>query len=105
MKINPGDLQSKLYIYQTRHLQEKQPETASIDNPKAPTSLEDYVAFSERGRAIADAQRAVASIPDVREPLVAQIQTDLQQGTYIVDSQKAAEGMLRESMLNLAAMA
>jgi flagellar biosynthesis anti-sigma factor FlgM len=105
MKIDSGDLQSKLHIYQTRHVQAKQPEAASAEKTKSPTSLEDYVAFSERGRAIADAQRAIASVPDVREPLVAQIQTDLQQGTYVVDSQRAAEGILRESMLNQAAMA
>jgi anti-sigma28 factor (negative regulator of flagellin synthesis) len=53
---------------------------------------------------IADAQRAVAFVPDVRESLVSRIQNDMQNGTYVVDNQKAAEGLLRESMVNQAAL-
>ena len=65
---------------------------------------QDRVALSGRGRSIADAQRAMASVPDVRESLVFQIRNDLQNATYAVDIQKAAEGLLRESMVNQAAL-
>jgi flagellar biosynthesis anti-sigma factor FlgM len=65
---------------------------------------QDRVALSARGQSIADAQRAAASVPDIRESLVSRIQTDMQNGTYVVDNQKAAEGLLRESMVNQAAL-
>lgn len=104
MKINSSDLQSKLIIYQIDRVQGKHLETSSAEKPQTPTSHQDRVALSERWRSIADAQRAVASVPDIRVSLVSQIQTDLQNETYIVDSQKTAEGILRESMVNQAAM-
>lgn len=104
MNINGSDLQSKLIVYQTAQVQGKNLETANSEKPKAHTSLQDRVALSERWRSIADAQRAMASVPDVRGSLVSEIQNDLQNGTYIVDNQKAAEGILRESMVNQAAM-
>lgn len=104
MKINGSELPSTLNIYQTARVQGPILETANLKKPEGPTPQQDRVALTERGRAIADAQWAMASIPDVREPLVSQIRTDLQYGVYGIDNQKAAEGILRESMLNQAAM-
>jgi negative regulator of flagellin synthesis FlgM len=105
MKITGSELQSKLNVYQTAQVQGKQPEAARSEKSATATSQQDRVALSERGRSVADAQRAIASVPDVRESLVSRIRTDLQNGTYVFDNQKAAEGILRESMVNLAAMA
>lgn len=105
MNINSSDLQSKLNIYQIARVQGKNLEAASSERPEAPTPQQDRVALSQRWRSIADAQQAMASIPDVRGSLVFQIQTDLQNGTYVVDNQKTAEGILKESMINQAAMA
>jgi len=104
MKINHSDLQSKLNVYQTAQMQRGK--TKAADPQRAATAVpqQDRVALSQRGQLIADAQRAIASVPDVRASLVSQIQNDLQGGNYVVDSQKAAEGILRESMVNQAAM-
>jgi negative regulator of flagellin synthesis FlgM len=104
MKINGSDLQSKLNVYQSAQVQGKQPEAAKSAKPEAVTPQQDRVALSERGRSVADAQRAIASVPDVRESLVSRIRTEMQNGTYVFDNQKAAEGILRESMVNQAAM-
>ena len=104
MKIYGSDLQSKLNVYQTAQVRGKQLEAAATASSESANPQQDRVAFSGRGRAIADAQQAMASIPDIRETLVSQIQTDLQNGTYVVDNQKAAEGILRESMVNQAAL-
>jgi hypothetical protein len=52
----------------------------SPKTPEASTPQQDRVALSNRGQSIADAQRAMASVPDVRESLVSQIQNDLQNG-------------------------
>lgn len=105
MEIKGSDIQSKLNVYQNAQVQGKKVSTAGSEKPEALTPQQDRVALSDRGRLIADAQRAIASVPDVRESLVSRIQTDLQKGTYVVDNQKAAEGILRESMINQAAMA
>ena len=104
MKINGSDLQTKLNVYQIAQVQGKKAGTANSMKPKTPTPQQDRVVLSERGRTIADAWQAMDFVPDIRESLVSQIQTDLQNGAYHIDNQKAAEGILRESMVNQAAM-
>jgi flagellar biosynthesis anti-sigma factor FlgM len=104
MEIKGSDIQSKLNVYQSAQMQRKSLDTTKSEKPEAPTPQQDRVALSNRGQSIADAQRAMASVPDVRESLVSQLQNDLQNGTYVIDNQKAAEGILRESMVNQAAM-
>lgn len=104
MEIKGTHIQSKLSVYQSAQVQGKNKDTVKSGKPEVSTAQQDRVALSGRGRSIADAQRAMADVPDVREPLVFQIQTDLQNGTYVFDNQKAAEGILRESMINQAAL-
>ena len=79
-------------------------DTTTSSTPEASTPQQDRVALSNRGRSMADARLAMASVPDVRESLVSRIKNDLQNGTYVIDNQKTAEGILRESMVNHAAM-
>ena len=104
MEIKGSDIQSKLNVYQSAQTQRKSLDTTKSEKPEASTPQQDRVALSNRGQTIADAQRAMASVPDVRESLVSQLRNDLQNGTYVIDNQKAAEGILRESMVNQAAM-
>jgi len=105
MEIKGSDVQSKLNVYQIANMQRKSLDATTSGKSGAPVSQQDRVAFSNRGQSIADAQRAMASVPDVRESLVSRIRNDLQNGTYVFDNQKTAEGILRESMVNQAAMA
>ena len=104
MEIKGSHIQSKLAVYQSLQVQGKGKDAVSSKKPEAFTPQQDRVALSGRGRSIADAQRAMAAVPDVRESLVSQIRNDLQNGTYVVDKQKTAEGILRESMVNQAAL-
>jgi len=106
MKIDGSgsELQSKLSVYKTTHLQGHGQDEAKSEQRETPTVQEDRVDFSARGRLMAEAQKAIASVPDVRELLVSQIKTDVENGTYRVDSQKTASGMLREALTNQAAM-
>jgi flagellar biosynthesis anti-sigma factor FlgM len=104
MEIKGSHIQSKLNAYQSAQVQGKNKDRVKSEKTEASTPQQDRVALSGRGRSIADAQRAMAFVPDVRESLVSQIQNDLQTGTYVVDNQKAAEGILRESMINQAAL-
>jgi len=104
MKINGSDLQSALNVYQANQTQAKQPPVARGQSTEASTPQQDRLALSRQGQMIADAQRTLASIPDVRESLVAKIRNDVENGTYTIDHQKAAEGILKEAMVNQAAM-
>ncbi|WP_419660592.1 FlgM: predicted flagellar biosynthesis anti-sigma factor [Desulfosarcina variabilis str. Montpellier] len=104
MKINGTDLQSQLSVYKTAQLQGNKIETAKTTTANAAGAQQDRVALSEQGRMIADAQRAVAFIPDVRESLVSEVRNDLESGSYVFDNQRSAEGILKESMVNEAAM-
>lgn len=106
MKIDGTDLQSVLNVYRSNQAQAKQ--TQAEDRSQASTETvvqQDRLDLSQRGQAIADAQRAIAAVPDVRESLVEEIRNEVENGTYNVDQQKVAEGILRESMVNQAAMA
>lgn len=104
MEIKGSDIQSTLNVYQISKMQRKSVDATASAKPAASAPQQDRVALSNRGQSIADAQRAVASVPDVRESLVSRIQNDLQNGTHVIDNQKTAEGILRESMVNQAAM-
>jgi flagellar biosynthesis anti-sigma factor FlgM len=105
MKINGTDLQSALNVYQSTQARAKQPQTDRSQAPRETAVQQDRLDLSQQGRAIADAQRAITAIPDVRESLVEEIRNEVENGTYTVDHQMAAEGILRESMVNQAAMA
>ena len=104
MEIKGSDIQPKLNVYQISKMQRKSMDTIGSAKPTTANPQQDRVALSNRGQSIADAQRAMAFVPDVRESLVSRIQNDLQNGTHPIDNQKTAEGILRESMVNLAAM-
>lgn len=101
MKINGTHLPPKLSVYQTAQVQ-GQSATTSKYGASAPQ--QDRVALSDKGRLIADAQMAARELPDIRETFVAQIQGELDSGTYVFDNLKTAEGILRESMVNQAAL-
>lgn len=105
MEIKGSHIQSNLNVYQSAQVLRINKDTARPEKPDASTLFQDRVALSGRGQSIADAQRAMAAVPDVREALVSQIRNDLLDGAYVVDNQRAAEGILRESMVNQAALA
>jgi flagellar biosynthesis anti-sigma factor FlgM len=105
MEIKGSHIQPKLSVYNGAHALGKNEDTLKSQKPDASTPQLDRVALSGRGRSIADAQRAMAAVPDVRVALVSQIRNNLLDGTYVFDNQRAAEGILRESMVNQAALA
>ena len=104
MKVNGTDLQSALNVYQTNQSQTKQQQPNRPQSTEEPAHQQDRLALSQQRQMIADAQRAIESVPDVRESLVAEIRSDVENGTYTVDHQKAAEGILKEAMVNQAAL-
>jgi negative regulator of flagellin synthesis FlgM len=55
------------------------------------------VTISNRSRELHHALRAAAAAPDVREDVVADIQARLRAGTYRIDPERIARGMLDTS--------
>lgn len=104
MKINGTGLQSQLSVYKTAQVQGNKIEAGKIANAKPTGAQQDRVALSDQGRMLADAQRAVAFIPDTRESLVTEVRNHLGNGSYVFDNQRSAEGILKESMVNEAAL-
>lgn len=104
MKINGTDLRSRLSVYKAEQAQGTNLEAVKTGKRGVSAAQQDRVALSEQGRLIADAQRAVAFIPDVRASLVSEVKNEVDNGTYVFDNQRSAEGILRESMVNQAAL-
>ncbi|MBI9082917.1 MAG: flagellar biosynthesis anti-sigma factor FlgM [Desulfobacterales bacterium] len=60
----------------------------------------DTVNLSREAKEVQEAQKAAKAVPDVRENKVAEIQQQIQAGTYKVNGDKVAFNMLRESLIN-----
>ena len=104
MKIDGSDLRSQLSVYRTAQSQGNGIEKSKNDASGNSGTLQDRVAFSDQGRLVLEAQRAIVFIPDVRETLVSEVRNDLENGNYVFDNQRSAEGILKESMVNEAAL-
>jgi len=61
---------------------------------------EDTVALSPEAKQVQEAKRLLDSLPDIREDKVAEIRGRIENGTYNIDSEKIAFGIIKESILN-----
>jgi len=60
----------------------------------------DKVNLSNNSRVIQQAVQALKRMPEVRQDLVDEVRAAVEDGTYRVDSEKAAHGMLKEAFEN-----
>jgi negative regulator of flagellin synthesis FlgM len=60
----------------------------------------DTVVISDTAKRIQAAQSQLEMIPEVRSEKVAEIKRRIEDGSYEIDSDKIAEKMIRESLLN-----
>jgi negative regulator of flagellin synthesis FlgM len=63
----------------------------------SPPRQADSVTLSDAARALAAANKAVASAPDVREDRIQALKAAIADGTYSVDSRKLARAMIEQS--------
>lgn len=67
----------------------------------APAAVQgDRVALSDQARELMAARQAIRQMPEVDAEKVAKVRAQLQNGTYVVDSQKIAAKMVTEALLN-----
>ena len=61
---------------------------------------DDEVVFSPFAQKINEAKRTLDSLPDVRDPKIAQLKIQIEESSYRIDEKKIASRMLKESLLN-----
>ena len=92
----------KLSAISPRQLTERvgSPQPKKDATPPHLVAAKDTVDLSTRSREVQDARRVLAELPEIRENKVAAIRAQIEAGTYVVDSEKIAEKMIAEGLLN-----
>ncbi len=101
MKIETSNTAIELNAYLKQVTQQKRAEAEQQDAARTGQGTEvDKVNLSDRAREVQQAVQALKAMPEVRGEKVQEVKTDVAQGTYKVDGDKAATGILRESFEN-----
>ncbi len=82
------------------NVQDKKKTDDSSSNISKPVQNEDKVDLSQNVRDVKEAKEQLDYIPDVREEKVAEIKSQLENGTYNIDGKKIALNMMRESLID-----
>jgi len=99
MEITGKNITTTLEAYTNKVQQTKEP-AASDPGKEQPSVKGDTVSLSKEAREVAAVTQKLEKTPDIREDKVAEIQEKINNGTYNVDSQKAATNLLAESLIN-----
>ena len=99
MEVTGKNITTTLEAYASKVQQAKQPAPADREKEQ-PSVKNDTVSLSKEAREVAAITQRLEEIPDIRTDKVSEIQEKIQSGTYTVDGQKAAVGLLKESFIN-----
>ncbi len=83
-----------------RNIDENKKVDTTCKNNTNSVLKEDKVELSSAAIKLQEAKKIMDSIPDIREQKIAQIKTQIENGTYQIDGRKTASGLLKESLLN-----
>lgn len=72
----------------------------AVNKSAAPAATE-QVSISARAKDIQQARNIIAATPDLREDKVRELKAQLDQGTYKIDTDKLAEIMVTESLIDI----
>ena len=70
------------------------------EQPDKSAPKTDTVVISDAAKRVQEARAQLDEIPDVREDKVAELRSQIQDGTYQVDAEKTADKLLREHLRN-----
>ena len=82
----------------------KQKTEASPDATHEEKPRQDTVQLSARAKEIQEAKKSINAISDVRDEKVAEIKTQIENGTYQVDGERIAANVVEESITGNAAL-
>jgi negative regulator of flagellin synthesis FlgM len=86
-----GQKAIEAYVQKTRGTSEK-PATSTAKETVKPG--QDQVSISKAARELQEAQKAVESVPDIREDKVADIKKRINDGTYSISAESLADKLL-----------
>ncbi len=101
MKITPNHspmIQNDAYLKNSGKNKAAEASTNRVQDAVRGT---DSVVLSQEARELQAAQKAMASVPEVRSEKIARIKEQLRSGTYHSDPAKIATGMIKESLVNI----
>ncbi len=61
---------------------------------------EDDVLLSPQAREVMEARRALHAVADMRMDKVAALQKSIRDGSFVIDPEQIAQGLIRESLIN-----
>ncbi len=98
MEITPKDsVNIEAYVNQ---VQDKDKVDAAAEQPEKQQTKTDTVVLSDSAKRVQEAQKELASIPDVREDKVAQLKEQIENNTYDMDEEKIAGKMISDALMN-----
>lgn len=104
MKIESPFTKPEVGIQNTGQINRAGADRSKPVQPITPPGQEDRVELSQQAKEIVNAQKTAAAIPDVRQGLVDQIKSRIENGTYAVNAEKTASGLLGEALVNQMAL-
>jgi negative regulator of flagellin synthesis FlgM len=74
----------------------------AVDKQAAPAAAAtEKVDISSRAKEIQLAKAVIDSLPEIRDAKVQELKTQIEQGSYKIDSDKLAKKMVRESLIDI----
>jgi negative regulator of flagellin synthesis FlgM len=74
----------------------------SVDKQAGPAAAAtEKVDISSRAKDIQQAKTVINALPDIRDAKVQELKTQIEQGSYKINSSKIAEKMVRESLIDI----
>lgn len=98
MYIRPDSQTSSLNVYRQQQLEKTQGERGAATRSAQVAPEGDSVSVSSEGKLMAEANRAAQSSPDIRQEKVDALKAQVDSGTYKMDNERIAQGLLREDM-------
>ncbi len=99
MKIgDPKD--SSIQLIKQYQLAEGMGKAADKRQPGGISMPEEKVDISSKSKEMQQIKNAIANLPDMREEKVQELKTQIEKGTYKIDSGKIAEKMVGESLID-----
>ena len=85
---------------ESSQIQDKNKVGASNATIEKSSIKSDIVEISDTAKQIQEAKKQLDNISDVREDKVAQLKSEIENGTYEIDAEKIADKMIKEGLIN-----
>lgn len=99
MKVTGDNRFTNIDAY-VKNIEDKKRVDSSFKQTSGEVVSKDEVVLSPKAKEIQKAKEILDSVPDIRKQKVAEIKTQIEDGTYKIDGEKIALKVIEESLLN-----